>query len=420
VKLPLKIKNKKKINAMATVIFLVSLIMVNFGFFIYKINNYPEFFIYVNDADRLSDGNTAIRVGDFYTTIKIAGGKERENCYSAIVEVDHSGKLLWEYTPEDQKKTHIDHEIVKKTFQGREGYYFTDCLEDKIKFVDIETKEVRWEYWIGDIDWKEINPDWDDNHYYNQSHIPDWTHINDIDFYDHGDWESMLISIRDFNLIVEVDFTSAQNRDRAETTDIKWWYGGDDILACPHNPGYLPNGNILIVDSDNLRIIEVEKKTKEIVWEWTDEEIMTWPRDCDLMPDGRNYIVTDTDEIFILNKDTGQVGLRIDFGGYEADYVENTNTILVGGDVAGEIREFDARTGREIWHWGSGNLRTITTVNLTIFILFEMYWCVIIFLTAKNKKWLKMIPLLVLTGIKLFIIFGFDIINVFFFIRTIC
>lgn len=414
-------------NIGITCIVFALLFGLNMGFFIYQSLHPSKFFIYINDADRLPNGNTAIRLGDYLTTIKIATGHERANCYSAIIEVNPNGDIVWQYSPSDPAHTHIDHEIKKREFKGRTGYFFTDCLSDSIKFVDRELKQITWEYWLGGINWTEVNPSWGEDHYYNQPDIKDWSHLNDIDFYNYTTWESMLLSIRDFDLIVEVNLTSAQEREQAQASDIVWYYGGENILACPHNPDYLPNGNIIIVDSDHLRIIEVNMTTKKIVWEWTNNDVMTWPRDCDLMPDGEHFLITDADETFILDNITGEVGLRIDFGGYEADYVEASNTITVGGDTAGMVKEFDASTGEEVWRYGEGGMEQILTVNLIILIIFELYLIMVIYIKSRSQKllksfwgWAKIFLIFVVIALEAFLLFGYKTINVFFFVHTIC
>ncbi|MBD3227627.1 MAG: hypothetical protein GF329_05505 [Candidatus Lokiarchaeota archaeon] len=424
-KLSTRKKQRKKRHILATAIFVIFFLGINIGFLLYQTLHPSEFFLFVNDVDRLPNGNTAVRVGNFLTTIKIATGQERSNCYSAIVEVNSNGDIVWQYTPKDPSSVHVDHEIKKRVFKGSVGYFFTDCLADKIRFVNKETKEITWEYWLGDINWSEVNSSWGESHYYNTPDIIDWSHLNDFNFHNYSNWESMLVSIRDFNLIIEVNFTRAQNRSKAQASDIIWYYGGDGILACQHNPEYLPNGNILIVDSDHLRIIEVNKSTKNIEREWT-SEIMTWPRDCDLMPDGELFLVTDADEVFILNKSSGNIELRIPFGGYEADYIEDTNTILVGGDTVGKFKEFNADSGKELYQWGGG-IQEVLTINLIIIIFYELYWFTFVSITSKTNnrrnrfwKWLKMIILLTLIAGELFLIFQFKTIHDMVFVQAIC
>ncbi|MBD3351669.1 MAG: hypothetical protein GF364_09310 [Candidatus Lokiarchaeota archaeon] len=413
--------NKRRSHVIVTLMFILSILAGNLAIFIYQHYNRSEFLIYINDVDRLPDGNTLVRVGEFQTTLKIMGGKERKNCFSTIMELDELGNIVWQYIPEDPATIHPDHEVKKKAMKGTIGYFFTDCLADKIRFLERDTKEITWEYWFGDIDWQQLNSSWDEDHYYNKPETSDWSHVNDIDFKNYGTWESMLISIRDFNLMIEVNFTRAQDRTKANYSDIVWWYGGDNVLKCPHNPEYLPDGNILIVDSEHYSLIEVNRTTKEIEWEWENSEIMSWPRDCDIMGNPNRYLVTDVDEVFILNKTSGEVELRIPHGGYEADYIDSTNTILIGGDTNGKIWEFNADTGVKVWEWGKGGGPVILArVNLSILAIFEVYWVLVIFSQNKPKKWLKILPLVALIAIELFVIFDFQIVHDFFFTRAIC
>jgi hypothetical protein len=159
-------------------------------------------------------------------------------------------------------------------------------------------------------------------------------------------------------------------------------------------------------------------KTKNIVWEWKNTQIMKWPRDCDLMPGSNNYLVTDADKTFVLYKEIGETGISINYGGFEADYIEESDTIIIGGDTGGKVREYDADTGKEIWQWGNWSLKQLVAANLLILILFELYWCIIII--YRKKRLIYLLPLLVLIGIEVFFILGFEMINTFFFVRMIC
>jgi len=43
-------------------------------------------------------------------------------------------------------------------------------------------------------------------------------------------------------------------------------YGNHSILQRQHNPDYLSSGNIIIADSENNRIIQVNYTTKNVEW----------------------------------------------------------------------------------------------------------------------------------------------------------
>jgi len=115
----------------------------------------------------------------------------------------------------------------------------------------------------------------------------DWTHLNDADRLPDG---STMISLRNFDKVIIVNTT--------ENGELLWEYGEyGNYALCQHqhNPEYTPKGTILIADSENHRIIEVNMTTKEIIWEYapTGDEYLGWPRDADILPNG-NMLICDT------------------------------------------------------------------------------------------------------------------------------
>lgn len=121
------------------------------------------------------------------------------------------------------------------------------------------------------------------------------------------------------------------------------------------------------------------------------------------------------------------MGIRIDFGGYEADYIEASNSIIVGGDFFGKVKEFDADTGEEIWHYGERGMEEVLSVNLVILIIFETSLLIFIYMSSTSRNWLKlmwtwakMFLLCTIIAIELFLLVDYRAINVFFFVHTIC
>ncbi|MFW9877316.1 MAG: aryl-sulfate sulfotransferase, partial [Candidatus Thorarchaeota archaeon] len=113
----------------------------------------------------------------------------------------------------------------------------------------------------------------------------DWTHLNDADRLPDG---TTMISLRNFDKVIIVNSTG----------DLVWEYGeyGNYSLCWhQHNPEFTPQGTILIADSENQRIIEVNMTTKEIIWEYapTGDDALSWPRDADILPNG-NMLISDT------------------------------------------------------------------------------------------------------------------------------
>jgi hypothetical protein len=62
-----------------------------------------------------------------------------------------------------------------------------------------------------------------------------------------------------------------------------------------HNPHLLPNGDMLIADSSNNRIVQVNRQS-HIVWSFGGgaDSPLNWPRDATILPNG-NILITDSD-----------------------------------------------------------------------------------------------------------------------------
>ncbi|MDZ8186951.1 MAG: aryl-sulfate sulfotransferase [Nostoc sp. ChiSLP02] len=94
----------------------------------------------------------------------------------------------------------------------------------------------------------------------------EWTHGNTVGELADG---NIIVSFRNISTVAIID---------RHTGEIIWTLG-DDVLAQQHFPNELANGNILIFDNgahrrhtalNFSRVIEVNRQTKQIVWEYTD------------------------------------------------------------------------------------------------------------------------------------------------------
>jgi hypothetical protein len=150
---------------------------------------------------------------------------------------------------------------------------------DRLLIYDIPDSEVVWE-------WKFRK------HGFNESgggtYTDDWTHVNDVDKIGPGQY---LASPRNFDQVIRVNRSS-----KAVTMQL----GTDEnhsVMYEQHNPQYLRGTDgtptILVADSENDRIVEYAKTngTWEQTWKLTGE--FNWPRDADRLPNG-NTLVTDT------------------------------------------------------------------------------------------------------------------------------
>jgi hypothetical protein len=136
------------------------------------------------------------------------------------------------------------------------------------------------------------------NYYLSQSTLFDIFHSNTITVIDRdikgickkGD---LLICIRELDLVAILDF---------ETEECLWSWGPGE-LSRPHHPTLLPNGNIQIFDNGRIRgysrIIELEPVSKKIVWQYKanpPQRFYTAIRgSSQRLPNG-NILITETDK----------------------------------------------------------------------------------------------------------------------------
>ncbi len=178
-----------------------------------------------------------------------------------------------------------------------------------------------------------------------------WTLINDVDFINGSmfgrNYDSILLSLNNLNLVIEVNYS--------ETREIVWSYGQPtniNILYHQHNPDRYPNGNTVICDSGNHRIIEINTTTKEIVWEFKLEfphGKLRVARDCDDIGNGLR-LITDSGNNRLLVYDMNSQSLIKEIKSpwfanpYDADMLDNGN-ILVSNLLTDTILIVDYETG---------------------------------------------------------------------------
>jgi len=115
----------------------------------------------------------------------------------------------------------------------------------------------------------------------------DWLHINDVDRISDGRY---LVSVRnkDQRLIVErgQGVVDVINEDSDHS-----------VIHSQHNPQWLGDGRVLVADSENNRVVELAEKngTWEPVWavNGAGGQRFFWPRDADRLSNG-NTLITDS------------------------------------------------------------------------------------------------------------------------------
>jgi hypothetical protein len=276
---------------------------------------------------------------DYITEGEYAGNFLACDNIGTIFILDQELNVLWE----SEVPQRFAHEVE---MMPNGNIMVADTAPGRIIELNIsDPTDIVWEWDPTNpdhINWTQLALDagWSDEAIeYVQNPTGDWTHTNDAEYVNGTrlgrSYDSLLISIRNFNLILEVNYT--------DTKDVIWWYGEPedyDTLNHQHNPDIRDNGNIIICDSENRRIIEVDYDTKEVVWEFSlsfPRGELRWARDCDDIGNGI-FMITDSNNgrIFFVDRDAGVI--TQEFGGYylaqpyEADYVniDGKDWILVG------------------------------------------------------------------------------------------
>lgn len=192
-----------------------------------------------------------------------------------ILEADWDGNIVWQYR-------HLDHHHDARRLRNGNVIFLTlekipremvsrikGGIPDSEADGDIYADAVREVTPAGEIVWtwhayEHFDPESHTITPHDRRH--EWTHGNTVDELSDG---NIILSFRNISTVVIVD----------KSTGNIIWELGDDVLAQQHFPNELPNGNILIYDNGTYRrgepqlysrVIEVDRKTREIVWQYID------------------------------------------------------------------------------------------------------------------------------------------------------
>ncbi|KAF2161534.1 hypothetical protein M409DRAFT_69651 [Zasmidium cellare ATCC 36951] len=200
-----------------------------------------------------------------------------------MLQVDHSGKevMRWEDPLAHHDQNHLDDGTLLYTTlqpltptqaasvpggipgsEAPDGKIYSDC----IKHVDPHTGETLW-YWSL-ID--NLNPaDFPLQPHYTRDHYP---LINSVSFLRDG---NVLASLRSVSAVIII----------SKATGKVLWHLDSTVLAQQHHATELDDGSILIFDNGVYRhhesmpysrVIQVDRSTKQIVWQYKDPHPMTF------------------------------------------------------------------------------------------------------------------------------------------------
>lgn len=189
--------------------------------------------------------------------------------------------------------------------------------DDRIFVYNLTTDEVTWEWYFR-------------NHYPTTTDggmNDDWSHVNDVDPIGDG---KLLLSPRNFDQAVVVDMETKNITNRLGSDD------NYDVMREQHNPDWMVSENgtptILVADSGNNRIVEYAYENGNWTQTWNvGAGTLNWPRDADRLPNGNTLVVDTLNHRVVEITPTGEVVWEYyaTWGPYDAERVaygdESTN-----------------------------------------------------------------------------------------------
>ena len=289
---------------------------------------------------------------DYISEGEYAGNYIVSPVWGYVVIVDKFGDVKWR-SSEERFFIH-DSDIL-----ANGNVLMADAIGNRVIEVDInDPSKIVWSWDAlnaSDVNWTKFSLDqgWTDFSFLEDLNplLSSWTHLNDVDFINGTkfgkNYDSVLISLRNLNLVIEVNYSN--------TKEIVWSYGQPHnltILNHQHNPDRYDNGNTVICDTRNDRIIEVNTTTKEVVWELKLEfpnGRLRVARDCDDIGNGKR-LITDSGNNRLLIYDMDSQKIVKEFKSpwfanpYDADMLEN-GRIVVSSLLTDTILIVDYNTG---------------------------------------------------------------------------
>ena len=308
----------------------------------------------VFDGEQLDNGNVLVSY-----TIKLPPAEcpERylryrsDHCIrNCVVELARNGqngsREVWEYSWYDEKL--FGHEVHDADRLPSGETAIVDMGNDRAILVD-ERGRITWQWNASE----HLGAGSEFRKRYGGPANPgkerDWTHANDIDRLQSGDLQ---LSIRNFDTVITVD------RETKAIVEAIGEPGNRSLMYHQHNPYRLERwGMIIVADSENDRIVEIDTSTEEIIWTYGGPDRLQYPRDADRLPNG-NTLITDTlnNRLIEINRQ-GQIvweyeGVRLPYSADRLSVPEEGGETVPGwrldgrtndgGSVVGAVRQAEA------------------------------------------------------------------------------
>jgi hypothetical protein len=180
-----------------------------------------------------------------------------------VAVVSRAGEPVWEYTVNDDPDLQRPFSAQRFTRGGEELTLIADRDAYRVWAVN-EAKDVVWQYGVTNEAGTTIN------------HLVDPFYAR----YSEADGGSVVITDCNSggNRVIEVrygDYLAGVQDNGFTAQSVVWSYGkpgvegsGPGELDKPHSAERLSDGNILITDEDAAHVIEVDRETGEIVWQY--------------------------------------------------------------------------------------------------------------------------------------------------------
>jgi outer membrane protein assembly factor BamB len=294
----------------------------------------------VFDAEQLDNGNFLVGVTTQLSPEECPEAHlsvDSNQCIEAkVLEIGYETReVVWEYSWYDEYITHHEVHDVDRLENGNTA--IVDMGNDRA-FVVNESGAVTWE-------WQAENHLSRGTEFHEEYAGPadpggeaDWTHVNDIDKLDNGNFQ---LSIRNFDIVIEVD------PETKNITNVVGEPGNTEILDHQHNPYELRNGTVLVADSGNDRVVELNATTDEIVWQYGGKGLLHWPRDADRLPNGNTLIVDTFNNRVVEINERGEVvwsysGVQMPYTADRLSVPEEDHETVPGAELQSRHRGTDS------------------------------------------------------------------------------
>lgn len=248
------------------------------------------------DGEMLRNGNLLFSVGEVVPAANCPDQYDdgKECIRNRVVELDYQTKeVVWQYDWYDVRP-HA-HEVHDADRLPNGETVIADMGNHRV-FVVNQAGKVTWEWRAenhiseGTAFWNEYVPENQEQQFRRKGPESDWTHLNDVDYLGN---DTYLISIRNYDTVLAV------KRPSGDIVEVYGSPGNHSVMNDQHNPMFLGAGDpktLLVADSKNNRIVEIDAKTEEQVWVYDGTgsgDRLAWPRDADRLPNG-NTLITDS------------------------------------------------------------------------------------------------------------------------------